>query len=100
MADKTKNAKTESSPAQANGEKTPASKKTPCPITREQFRKGAKPATITVNGTPMVAMPKEFSTGSLGWYLNGKTTMEVDGKNVEVQLGFNLTIVNSKELPA
>jgi hypothetical protein len=42
---------------------------------------------------------KEFSTGSLGWYLNGKTTIEIDGKPVAVQIGLNLTIVGSKELP-
>ena len=36
---------------------------------------------------------KEFSTGSLGWYLNGKTTIDVDGTPVSVQIGMNLTIV-------
>jgi hypothetical protein len=47
----------------------------------------------------MQAMVKEFSTGSLGWYLNGKTTIEVGGTPVSVQIGMNLTIVGSKELP-
>jgi hypothetical protein len=48
---------------------------------------------------PLLADVKEFSTGSLGWYLNGKTTIEVGGKPVTVQIGMNLTIVGSKELP-
>ncbi|HKB39774.1 MAG TPA: hypothetical protein VKD72_25280, partial [Gemmataceae bacterium] len=43
---------------------------------------------------------KEFSTGSLGWYLNGKTVVEINGVRVPVQIGLNLTIIGSKELPA
>ena len=74
-------------------------KKTACPITRDQFRNGAKPVTVTIGNTPLVADAKEFSTGSLGWYLNGKVAIEVDGVPVSVQVGLNLTIVGSKELP-
>ena len=74
-------------------------KKTFCPITRQQFRDGAKPVQVTVNGTPLTAEVKEFSTGSLGWYLNGKTTIDVNGTPVAVQIGMNLTIVGSKDLP-
>jgi hypothetical protein len=74
-------------------------KKTSCPITREQFRKAAKPVAVTINGAPLAADPKEFSTGSLGWYLNSKTMIEIDGVPVSVQIGMNLTIVGSKELP-
>ena len=73
--------------------------KTPCPISRPQFREGAKPVEITINGAPMLAEPREFSTGSLGWYLNGKTVVDVNGVKVSVQVGINLTVVGSKELP-
>ena len=73
--------------------------KTTCPITRQQFRDGARAVEVTINGTPMLADPREFSTGSLGWYLNGKTVVEVNGVKVTVQVGVNLTIVGSKELP-
>jgi hypothetical protein len=73
--------------------------KTLCPITRQQFRDGAKPVDVTIGGSPMLADPREFSTGSLGWYLNGKTVVEVNGVKVTVQVGLNLTIVGSKELP-
>ena len=76
------------------------SKKTNCPITREQFRGRAKPITITVGDMPMMVPTKEFSTGSLGWYLNGKTVIEIDGIPVQVQLGLSLTIIGSKELPS
>jgi hypothetical protein len=74
-------------------------KKTSCPITRSEFRSKAKPVTVNIAGVPQVAEVKEFSTGSLGWYLNGKTTVEIDGVPVAVQIGLNLTIVGSKELP-
>jgi hypothetical protein len=74
-------------------------KKTACPITRDEFRTQARPVTVAINGVPLVAEVKEFSTGSLGWYLNGKTTVEVNGTPVSVQIGLNLTIVGSKELP-
>jgi hypothetical protein len=73
-------------------------KKTSCPITRAQFEK-AKPVPVTIGTQQYVAEPKEFSTGSLGWYLNGKTVVEVDGVAVSVQIGMNLTLVGSKELP-
>lgn len=73
--------------------------KTTCPITREQFKTAAKAVTVKIGESALLADVKEFSTGSLGWYLNGKTTIEVAGKPVTVQIGLNLTIVGSKELP-
>jgi len=73
-------------------------KKTTCPITRQQFRK-AEPVKVIINGQEREAGPREFGTGSLGWYLNEKITLEVDGVKVPVQIGLNLTIVGSKELP-
>jgi hypothetical protein len=73
--------------------------KTSCPVSRADFRAKAKPVTVTVNGIPLSAAVKEFSTGSFGWYLNGKTTIDVGGTPVSVQIGMNLTIVGSKEMP-
>jgi len=73
--------------------------KTTCPITRAEFLQHAKAVEVVINGVPLMAEVKEFSTGSLGWYLNGKTTIRVDDKPVSVQIGMNLTIVGSKELP-
>ncbi len=74
-------------------------KKTVCPITRGDFHKNAKPVTIQIGDDRMEVEVKEFSTGSLGWYLNGKTKIDVGGVRVPVQIGLNLTIVGSKELP-
>jgi hypothetical protein len=73
--------------------------KTTCPVSRSEFRAHAKPIPIKINEVPLMAEVKEFSTGSLGWYLNGKMTIDVDGKMVTVQIGMNMTIVGSKELP-
>jgi hypothetical protein len=74
-------------------------KKSTCPISRKDFVTHAKPVTVKIGEVPLMAEVKEFSTGSLGWYLNGKTTIEVNGVPVSVQIGMNLTIVGSKELP-
>jgi hypothetical protein len=73
--------------------------KTACPITRDEFKQHAKPIKIMIGDTPYVAEVKEFSTGSLGWNINGKTAIEINGKMVSVQIGLNLTLVGSKELP-
>jgi hypothetical protein len=74
-------------------------KKTTCSVTRSEFLEKARPVTVTINGVPLQAEVKEFSTGSLGWYLNGKTMIDVGGTPVSVQIGMNLTVVGSKELP-
>lgn len=84
--------------------RTPDLKETPmakssCPVTRAEFLSDAKPVEVLISGIPMMAEVKEFSTGSLGWYLNGKANIKVGEKNVSVQIGMNLTIVGSKELP-
>ena len=73
--------------------------KSTCPVSRAEFRNDAQPVEVTINGVPMTADVKEFSTGSLGWYLNGKLNLKVGDKSVSVQVGMNLTIAGSKELP-
>ncbi len=70
-----------------------------CPITRAEFREGAKPVQVKIGEVSLLADVKEFSTGSLGWFVNGKTLIDVGGKQVSVQIGLNLTIVGSKDLP-
>lgn len=71
-----------------------------CPITKDAFFAKAEPLKLEINGVPMVAEPKGFSTGSFGWYLNGKVTLTIDGKAVPVQIGANFTVVGSKEAAA
>ncbi len=74
-------------------------KKTTCPISRAEFRAKAKPINVTIGAMTQMAEVKEFSTGSLGWYLNGRTTLEIDGQHVPVLINASLVIVGSKELP-
>ena len=74
-------------------------KKSSCPITRPEFREHAKALIVKIGEREYKAVPKEFSTGSLGWYLNNKVTVKVGDKTVTVQVGMNMTIVGSKELP-
>jgi hypothetical protein len=71
--------------------------KSPCPISKTLFLEKAEAVKITINGQELVADRREFSTGSFGWYHNGKVTIQVDGKPVSVQIGLNLTVVGSKE---
>ena len=71
--------------------------KSPCPISRTQFIEKAEPVKLSINGQELVADKREFSTGSFGWYYNGKINITVDGKLLSVQVGLNLTVVGSKE---
>jgi hypothetical protein len=75
-----------------------AVQKTTCPITRKHFKEQAKPLEVKIGDNTFIAQIKEFSTGSLGWYLNGKVPVNVGGTPVSVQIGLNLTIIGSKEL--
>ena len=74
-------------------------KKTTCPVSRQEFRQHAKPLPVKIGESNFEAQVKQFKPGSFGWYLGGKMTVNIDGKDVTVQIGLNLTIVGSKELP-
>lgn len=71
--------------------------KSPSPVSLTQFLEKAEPLKVIINGQEMLAEVKSFSTGSFGWYINGKTIVTVDGKPLSVQIGMNLTVVGSKE---
>jgi hypothetical protein len=75
----------------------PMPPKTSCPVTKTQFLAKAEPMKVTINGQEMLAEVKEFATGSFGWYMNGKTVVQIDGKAASVQIGMNLIIVGSKD---
>jgi hypothetical protein len=71
--------------------------KSPCPVSLTQFQEKAEAVKVVINGQEMLAEVKAFSTGSFGWYINGKTVITVDGKPLSVQIGMNMTVVGSKE---
>jgi len=73
--------------------------KTTCPVTRQQFKDNAKAIEVVINGQKMIAEPREFSTGSLGWNINGKLVVQIGETPVTVQVGLNLTLLGSNELP-
>src|SRR6185369_13510660 len=76
---------------------SPPMAKSPCPVSKTQFLDKAEPVKIVIGNAEIIADKREFSTGSFGWYYNGKTTVTVDGKPLSVQVGLNLTVVGSKE---
>jgi len=67
-----------------------------CPISLSDFVANAQPVEVQIAGSTLTASAKTFSTGSFGWYLNGKVTITVDGKPLVVQVGANLAVVGSK----
>jgi hypothetical protein len=71
--------------------------KSACPISKSHFIEKAEPIKLVINGQELVADKREFSTGSFGWFFNGKISVAVDGKPVSVQVGLNLTVVGSKD---
>ena len=56
-------------------------------MSKTQFLEKAEAVKITIGNVEIVADKREFSTGSFGWYYNGKTTVTVDGKPLSVQVG-------------
>ena len=76
---------------------TTATRKTTCPISRETFRESAQPIVADVGGQKLVLSPKEFSTGSFGFFTNGKMVVTINGTPVTVQANLTLTVVGSKD---
>lgn len=79
-------------------------RKRKCPIKRSDFE-AVNPFELQVP-TPgrdgfvsVVAMPREYSTGSLGWHHSGKIVVLVNGIPTTCQMSVQITVVGSKELP-
>ncbi len=71
-----------------------------CQVSREEFNSNAKSVPVNFDGYGIMnALPREFSTGSFGWYANGKLQMQVNGIVCDVQIGVTMTVIGSKELP-
>lgn len=67
-------------------------------MTKNAFVAGAAPLTVNIAGTPLVANPKAFSTGSVGYNVNGKVPVQLpDGTVVRLQVSGNLTVIGSKD---
>jgi hypothetical protein len=66
--------------------------------TKTQFVTSVKPLPVQVGGAQVFALPKAFSTGSVGFNINGKVTIQMpDGTVQAFQFSGNLVAVGSKE---
>ena len=68
-------------------QENPMPPKTTCPISRADFLANAKPITIDLGGHPITAEPREFSTGSFGWYVNAKSTSRSTARGCRCRSG-------------
>lgn len=67
-----------------------------CLVTRDEFHRDAATLTLAIGGSGLVAEPKEFSTGSVGWWLNGKASIAVGERMVAVQISGQMVAVGTK----
>lgn len=67
-----------------------------CAVTREEF-KAAKPFMASLNGIPVAVTPKEFKTGTLGWFANGKVSLDVNGTVVNASFMIQVFIPHSAD---
>ena len=79
--------------------------KTVLSLTRTELLKG-KPLTLELRDQQGNVVYKgylpvrEFSTSSIGFNANSKGDLCIDGQHyVQVQIGANITVIGSKELP-
>lgn len=64
---------------------------------KSEFLSTAQAVTIHVGPQSLVALPKKFSTGSVGFFLNGKVPITLpNGQTVTVQVSASLTVIGSK----
>lgn len=67
-------------------------------MTKSKFITTAQPLAVAIGGQSLTASPKEFSTGSVGFFLNGKIDVKLpDGSTVKLQVSASLTAIGSKE---
>jgi hypothetical protein len=69
-----------------------------CRISRQQFRVNAQPLSCKIGDILMSAGPRQFSSGTLGWYGRGESEIEIDGTPVDVKIQVQVWVNKSKEL--
>lgn len=68
-----------------------------CEITREQWKGFPASLKVKVGDVDVVALKKDFASGSFGYYTNEKVTLvAADGTPVRLQANLCLTVVNSQ----
>jgi len=64
-------------------------------MSKKEFLANAETLELDLAGNRLTGEPRDFSSGNLGWYLNGKVEMAVGKKTVWAQVGINITIPGS-----
>lgn len=70
--------------------------KLPSHVNLDTFTTDAKPLNLRDGDISFQAVPRKFSTGSVGWGSSGKVTVMVNGKPTPCQVSFNVTVIGSK----
>ncbi len=66
------------------------------PVPKEFFLSRAKAVPATLGSDRTFVQPREFASGSYGWYYQGKHFVEVGGEVLAVQVGITVTVIGSK----
>ncbi len=80
---------------------TTASSGPDCPISKAEFRKAAERLHLQIgswgDGAPKYELdPREFSSGSFGWFASEKLDVPVGSKRIRCQMSLNVTVIGSK----
>jgi hypothetical protein len=70
-------------------------KTAPSYANKKQLLASMAPIVVVIDGAALKATPRDFSTGSVGYFLNGKST--INGEMC--QINCTITVIGSKGLP-
>ena len=65
------------------------------PHSKEQFTRHSSPLTLYIGEYPVALHPRVFSTGSCGWFANGKAVVD----ELSVQYTLSVVVRDSKAWP-
>jgi hypothetical protein len=81
--------------AETGRDKKPGNK-AKCPLTKDEFLGAAKAVAVKLGDSVLLgAAPREFASGSFGYYAGGRVTMMVGDVPVDFQVGINITAIGS-----
>jgi hypothetical protein len=78
------------------GEKGTTKKRQLDMMTKSEFLKQAEEVTVQIGSKKMKLVPRQFSTGSSGYYSSGKVEMPCGDRTIMVQCSINCTVIGSK----
>lgn len=68
-------------------------------MTKSELKAPQKPIEFQLNGATVHLVPKEFSSGNVGWYAGEKLSIKLpNGEVVRCQLSMSLTVIGSKSM--